>query len=200
MTHDQVTTYRAGPAKSVVLVGLMGAGKSSVGRRVASRLGLPFFDADQEIEAAAGCSIADLFARYGEAAFRDGERRVMARLLAGPLAVIATGGGAFIDPMTRGLIAERALSVWLRADLELLVKRTAGRDHRPLLKAGDPRLILSALIDQRHPIYGQADLVVDSLDQPTDLTVLKVLRAVADHGQSLQSRPKTQELSGNDAS
>ncbi len=182
MTHEQATSFRPGPAKSVVLVGLMGAGKSSVGRRVASRLGLPFFDADQEIEAAAGCSIADLFARYGETAFRDGERRVMARLLAGPLAVIATGGGAFIDHATRALITERALSVWLRADLELLVKRTAGRDHRPLLKEGDPRHILSSLMEQRYPIYGQADLVIDSLDQPTDLTVLKVLQAISDHG------------------
>lgn len=167
------------PPKTIVLVGLMGAGKSSVGRRVASRLGLPFFDADNEIEAAAGCSISDLFARYGEPAFRAGERRVMHRLLAGPRAVIATGGGAFIDSETRALIAEKAISLWLRADLDLLTKRVAGRDHRPLLKGGDPRTILSALIETRHPIYAEADLVVDSVDHPTDVTVTAVLRSLA---------------------
>jgi shikimate kinase len=193
MAPDESPSPAPIPRKSVVLVGLMGAGKSSVGRRVASRLGLPFFDADAEIEAAAGCSISEIFARYGEAAFRDGERRVMARLLAGPRAVIATGGGAFIDPETRALIAERAISVWLRADLELLVKRTAGRDHRPLLKKGDPRHILSVLMEQRYPIYGQADLVVDSLDQPTDITVHAVLQALAEWDEAQQSHVKTQD-------
>ncbi len=167
------------PGRSLVLVGLMGAGKSSVGRRVASRLGMPFYDADHEIELAAGCSISDLFARYGEAAFRSGERRVMHRLLTGPRAVIATGGGAFIDPETRALIAEKGTSIWLRADLEVLTKRVAGRDHRPLLKGGDPRTILSDLMEKRDPIYAEADLVVDSLDQPTDITVAAVLRALA---------------------
>jgi shikimate kinase len=162
----------------------MGAGKSSVGRRVASRLGLPFFDADVEIEAAAGSSISDLFARYGEAAFRDGERRVMRRLLGGPRAVIATGGGAFVDPETRALIAAKAMSIWLRADLDVLTKRVTGRDHRPLLKEGNPRAILSALMEKRHPIYAEADLVVDSLDQPTDLTVVAVLKALAAYSQS----------------
>jgi len=168
------------PSKPVVLVGLMGAGKSSVGRRVANRLGLPFFDADHEIETAAGCSISDLFARYGEPAFRAGERRVVARLLSGHPAVIATGGGAFVDPATRALIAERGISVWLRADLETLVKRTSGRDHRPLLQQGDPREILSGLMNKRYPIYAEADLVVDSLDQPTDITVHAVLRALSE--------------------
>lgn len=166
------------PPKTIVLVGLMGAGKSSVGRRVAGRLGLPFHDADHEIEAAAGCSISDLFARYGEPAFRAGERRVMCRLLSGPRAVIATGGGAFIDPETRALIAEKAISVWLRADLDLLTKRVMGRDHRPLLKEGDPRAILSGLMEKRNPIYAEADLAVDSLDQPTDITVTAVLRSL----------------------
>jgi len=175
--HAQGDAHR----RSIVLVGLMGAGKSSVGRRVASRLGLPFFDADAEIEAAAGCSISDLFARYGEPAFRTGERRVMCRLLDGPRAVIATGGGAFIDPETRALIAERGTSIWLRADLEVLYKRVIGRDHRPLLKAGDPRAILTDLMEKRHPIYAEADLVVESLDQPTDLTVHAVLQALAAH-------------------
>jgi len=166
----------------------MGAGKSSVGRRVASRLGLPFYDADSEIEAAAGCSISDLFARYGEAAFRTGERRVMRRLLDGPRAVIATGGGAFIDGETRALIAERGLSVWLRADIEVLVKRVMGRDHRPLLKEGDPRTILATLMEARHPIYQEADLVVESLDQPTDITVHAVLQALAAYNPSDSAR------------
>lgn len=171
--------YFETPSKTVVLVGLMGAGKSSVGRRVANRLGLPFYDADNEIEAAAGCSISDLFARYGEPAFRAGERRVMGRLLSGPRAVIATGGGAFIDPETRALIAAKAISVWLRADLDLLTKRVTGRDHRPLLKGGDPRTILADLMEKRHPIYAEADLAVDSVDQPTDITVMAVLRSLA---------------------
>ena len=180
MLHEQGSTYPQKPSRPIVLVGLMGAGKSSVGRRVASRLGLPFFDADHEIETAAGCSISDLFARYGEPAFRDGERRVMARLLSSHPAVIATGGGAFIDEQTRALIAERGISVWLRADLDTLVKRTAGRDHRPLLQNGDPRQILTGLMEKRYPIYAGADLVVDSLDQPTDITVHAVLRALAE--------------------
>jgi len=162
----------------------MGAGKSSVGRRVASRLGLPFYDADTEIEAAAGCSISDLFARYGEAAFRAGERRVMRRLLDGARSVIATGGGAFIDPDTRALIAERGISVWLRTDIDVLYKRVAGRDHRPLLKGGDPRAILLGLMETRHPIYQQADLVVESLDQPTDITVQAVLQALSAYSTS----------------
>lgn len=170
--------------RSIVLVGLMGAGKSSVGRRVAARLRLPFYDADAEIEAAAGCSISDLFSRYGEAAFRAGERRVMRRLLDGPRAVIATGGGAFVDAETRAVIAERGISIWLRADLDVLHKRVVGRDHRPLLKEGDPRAILSALMEARHPIYAEADLVVESLDQPTDLTVHAVLRALAAYSPS----------------
>jgi shikimate kinase len=190
MSHEQ------GSARSrpIVLVGLMGAGKSSVGRRVASRLGLPFFDADQEIEAAAGCTISDLFARYGEAAFRDGERRVMARLLSGRRCVIATGGGAFIDDATRALIAERAISVWLRADLDLLVKRTGGRDHRPLLKNGDPRQILAGLMQKRYPVYAEADLAVDSLDQPTDITVNAVLRALAEYSEESQASLSTEKV------
>jgi len=184
MAPDQV----AMPPRTLVLVGLMGAGKSSVGRRVASRLGLPFYDADAEIEAAAGCSISDLFARYGEASFRTGERRVMRRLLGGPRAVIATGGGAFIDPETRALISAQAISVWLRADLNVLEKRVVGRDHRPLLKEGDPRTILSALMEKRHPIYAEADLVVDSLDQPTDLTVSAVLKALTDFVRGMETQ------------
>ncbi len=165
--------------RTVVLVGLMGAGKTCVGRRLAQRLSLPFIDADAEIESAAGCSIGEIFSRYGEPAFRDGERRVVGRLLAGSPAVLATGGGAFMDAETRALIGQKGISVWLRADLEVLFKRTVGRDHRPLLKTGDPRAILQNLIGQRYPVYAQADIVVDSLDQPPDMTVDAVWRALA---------------------
>ena len=160
--------------RTVVLVGLMGAGKSCVGRRLAARLGLDFIDSDVEFEAAAGCSISDYFARHGEAAFRDGERKVIARLMEAKPAILATGGGAFIDEQTRARIKEGAISVWIRADLDLLVKRTSGRDHRPLLKTGDPREILSKLIDARYPIYAEADIIVDSTDEPPEVTVAKI--------------------------
>ncbi len=166
------------PDRTIVLVGLMGAGKSCVARKLAARIGRPYIDADCEIEAAAGCSIAEIFERMGETAFRDGERRVMARLLDGPPAVLAAGGGAFVDPETRALIAAKGVSVWLRADLEVLVKRTAGRAHRPLLNAGDPREVLRRLIEKRHPIYAQANLIVDTSDQAADLTVEQVLAAL----------------------
>src|ERR1043166_3803827 len=127
------------PRKTLVLVGLMGAGKSSVGRRLATRLSLPFVDADQEIEAAAGMTIEEIFGRHGEPAFRDGERRVIARLLDNPVHVLSTGGGAFMDPRTRALIHERATSIWLHAELDELVRRVSRRTDRPLLKGGDPR-------------------------------------------------------------
>ena len=126
-------------ARTIVLVGLMGAGKSCIGRRLAQRLNVPFVDADAEIEQAAGCTVAEIFEKYGEAAFRDGERRVMARLLQGPPTILAAGGGAFMDPVTRKLIREHAVSVWLRADLETLEGRTKGRGHRPLLNGANPR-------------------------------------------------------------
>jgi shikimate kinase len=167
--------------RSIVLVGLMGAGKSCIGRRLALRLGLPFLDADNEIEAAAGCTISEIFARFGEPAFRAGERRVVGRLLNGPRCVLATGGGAFMDPDTRAVIADNGLSVWLRAELDVLVRRTAGRDHRPLLKTGNPREILQNLIEKRYPVYALADVVVDTEDRPPDMTVDRVLTAIAGH-------------------
>lgn len=160
--------------RPIVLIGLMGAGKSCVGRRLAIRLGLDFVDSDIEFETAAGCSISDYFTRHGEAAFRDGERKVIARLMENGPCILATGGGAFIDGETRARIKQSALSVWIRADLDLLVKRTSGRDHRPLLKTGDPREILSRLIDARYPIYAQADIIVDSTDEPPEVTVAKI--------------------------
>ena len=165
--------------RTIVLVGLMGAGKSCIGRRLAARLELAFADADSEIEAAAGCSIEDIFAHHGEAAFRDGERRVIQRLLSGPVQVVSTGGGAFIDARTRAEIRARGISVWLRAELDLLLKRTGRRNNRPLLKRGDPREILGRLIHERYPVYAEADVVVDSVDGPPDVTVERVANAVA---------------------
>jgi shikimate kinase / 3-dehydroquinate synthase len=161
--------------RSIVLVGLMGAGKTSIGRRLAARLGLPFRDADAEIELAAGCTVPELFSRYGERAFRDGERRVIRRLLAGDQQVLAFGGGAFMDPETRAACRADAVSVWLRCPLHTLVRRVSGRDHRPLLADGDASDILQRLIDQRYPIYAEADVIVDCGDESPDTTTSQVL-------------------------
>lgn len=165
--------------KSVVLVGLMGAGKSHIGRRLAQRLKLTFVDADQEIEKAAGRPIEDIFREFGEDEFRQGERRVIARLLDADKIVLATGGGAFMSDETRERILENSISVWLRADLDLLLKRTSRRDNRPLLKTGDPREILQRLIDERYPVYAQADITVDSVDGPGGTTLNRVVDALA---------------------
>lgn len=164
--------------KTIVLVGLMGAGKSSIGRRLAQSLCLPFVDADTEIESAAGLTVEEIFARDGEAAFRSGERRVIARLLDEPIQVLATGGGAFMDPDTRALIRARAISIWLRADIEVLLSRVSRRNNRPLLKNGDPRTVLTQLIEQRYPVYAEADIVVDSLNGPPEATLAKVIEAL----------------------
>jgi shikimate kinase len=165
-------------SRPVVMVGLMGAGKTSIGRRLATRLGVPFVDADAEIEAAAGCTIGEIFEKHGEAAFRDGERRVIARLLDGSPRIIATGGGAYMDASTRAMIRERAISLWLRADLDTLVSRTARRTNRPLLNAGDPKEILDRLMRQRYPVYAEADIIVDSVDCPPEVTMQAVLLAL----------------------
>ena len=167
--------------RTIVLVGLMGSGKTNMGRRLAARLDLPFHDSDAEFESAAGCTITEYFAKHGEPAFRDGERRVIERLLDGPPCILATGGGAFCDPVTRELIKAKATSVWLRAELDLLVKRTAGRDHRPLLKQGNPRDVLARLMEIRHPLYAQADIVVETADVPPEVTMGKVLDALTAH-------------------
>jgi shikimate kinase len=156
----------------------MGAGKTTVGRRLAKALRLPFKDADAEIEVAAGRSVSDIFAERGEAEFRSGERRVISRLLDGPALVLATGGGAFLNPETRRMIRGRAVSVWLRADLDVLVRRTARRDTRPLLRQGDPREILERLARERNPIYAEADLVVDTNEAPHDAAVAAILAAL----------------------
>jgi shikimate kinase len=167
--------------RTLVLVGLMGAGKTNIGRRLAQRLGLGFVDADSEIEAAAGETIEEIFERRGEAAFREGERRVIARLLGNPVHVLATGGGAFMDPETRALIRERGISIWLRADLDLLHQRVSRRSNRPLLKQGNPREILSRLIEQRYPVYAEADVTVDTVDGPPEATLERVMAALEQH-------------------
>jgi shikimate kinase len=177
------------PSKTIVLVGLMGAGKSCIGKRLAVRLGVRFVDADQEIEQAAGCSVAEIFARHGEAAFRDGERRVIARLLGEPPHVLATGGGAFMDPRTRSVVRERAISVWLRAELDLLLRRVSRRNDRPLLQVADPRGRLAELMTQRYPVYGEADITVDSADGPPEVTLERVVASLDAY---LAAEPATQ--------
>ena len=179
------------PRRTIVLVGLMGAGKTKIGRRLAARLNLPFFDSDTEIEAAAGETIEEIFRNRGEAVFRDGERRVIARLLAQPVHVLATGGGAFMDPETRAVIARCGVSVWLRADLDVLLARVARRTNRPLLQQSDPRTVLAELIERRHPIYAEADLTIDSGDGPLELTTTRVIAALA--GSERASRPPNPE-------
>jgi shikimate kinase len=168
--------------KTVVLVGMMGAGKSSVGRRLAHALGVPFRDADAEVETAAGCSVNDIFERYGEAAFRAGERKVVARLLAEPPHVLATGGGSFADDETRERIKKDAISVWLKADIDLLLDRVGRKDTRPLLKNGDPRATLERLMGERADIYCQADIVVESGAGPHGEVVRRILAALAERG------------------
>ena len=167
------------PPRSIVLVGLMGAGKTAIGRRLAVRLGLPFRDSDAEIEAAAGRSVAEMFSQFGEPHFRAGERRVVRRLLEGPPLVLATGGGAFMDPATRAAIRQRAVSIWLRATLPVLLRRVALRRNRPLLANGDQAAILAGLMRQRHPIYAEADIVVDCGDDAPDQMTGRVAAALA---------------------
>lgn len=172
---DELTTRIERP---VVLVGLMGAGKSTVGRRLASMMGRDFVDADDAIEAAAQRSIPEIFEEFGEAYFRDGERRVIARLMEDHRGVIATGGGAFIDPETRALILEQGIAVWIDCDIDTLVERTSRRDHRPLLKTGDPREILTRLLDERRPAYSQAHVRVESEDGPHAETAQAILHGI----------------------
>lgn len=164
--------------KPIVLVGLMGVGKSTVGRRLATRLGLPFVDADTEIESAAGMTIAEIFDKFGEAHFRDGERRVIARLIDGTPKVIATGGGAFINDTTRALILDQAVAVWLNADPDILADRVSRRDTRPLLRGKNPREVLGDLARVRNPIYAQAPIHVASNRAPHEATVGAILKAL----------------------
>lgn len=168
--------------KTIVLVGMMGAGKSTVGRRLALRLNLPFVDADTEIETAAGMSISEMFELHGEAHFRDGERRVIARLMEcdGGRKVIATGGGAFCDPGTRALILERGIAIWLDSDIDTLLERTSRKDNRPLLRQGNPRETLERLREERRPAYAQAPIHVVSSNGPKGRTVASVLKGIGE--------------------
>jgi shikimate kinase len=171
---------RPTPDRSIVLVGLMGVGKSTVGRRLARRLGLAFVDSDEEIERAAVHTIPEIFDRFGEAGFRDGERRVLRRLIEGEPKVIATGGGAFMDSETRALILERCVAVWLEAELETLAQRVRRRGHRPLLAGRDPLPLLHALAAARNPVYAEAHLRVRSAAGPHERTVERILDALAE--------------------
>ncbi|MBU6449649.1 MAG: shikimate kinase, partial [Rhodospirillales bacterium] len=181
--------------RSIVLVGLMGAGKTAIGKRLAALLGLPFYDADEEIERAAGMSIAEMFKAHGEAAFRAGEKRVIQRLLGNGRIVLATGGGAFMDAETRASIRETATSVWLRCPVPVLVQRTAGRTHRPLLNAGNPAEILERLSAARGPVYALADIIVDGSEDPPHVTTANVARAIEAY-----EPPRRVEVTLSDAS
>jgi len=166
-------------SRPIVLVGLMGAGKTTVGRRLARRLGWPFRDADHAVEQAAGRTVAEIFEDFGETAFRDGERKVIARLIEEePRMVLALGGGAFVDPDTRALVKARALSIWLKADLDTLMGRVSRRDTRPLLKADDPRAVMAELMRAREPLYAQADLSIDSDAESHEVTVQSIVTAL----------------------
>lgn len=178
-------------ARTITLVGLMGVGKSSVGRRLANALDMPFRDADAEVETAAGRSIPEIFADLGEAAFREGERRVIARLLDEPPHVLATGGGAFMNAETRALIKARSISVWLKADLEVLARRVGRKDNRPLLAGKDPMEVLKAQAEARYPIYAEADVTVETGDTAHHVTVDQVIRALTAY---LEARAPAQEV------
>lgn len=161
--------------RSLVLIGLMGAGKSAIGRRVAALIDMPFVDADTEIEQAAGKSIADIFKDHGEASFRDGEVKVIERLLNDGPMVLATGGGAFMNETTRRNIARLGISLWLKADIDVLMERVGRRDHRPLLRTADPKAVMLGLMEERYPVYAAADITVQSRDVPHEVIVDEIL-------------------------
>ena len=167
--------------RSVALIGMMGAGKSSIGRRLAVRLGIPFTDADAEIVAAAGMTIAEIFAAHGEPYFRSGEARVIARLLEGSSQVLATGGGSFMNPVTQAVIRRKAVSIWLKADYDVLLRRVRRRSDRPMLSTEDPEATLRRLLTEREPVYALADLTILSRDVPHDTIVSEILIALAGH-------------------
>lgn len=179
--------------KTVALVGLMGAGKSTVGRRMAASLGVDFVDADDEIVIAAGRSIKDIFQERGEEEFRAGERRVIARLLEQKPQILATGGGAFMNPLTRIILREKAITVWLRADIDTLMHRVSRRNERPLLQTENPRQTMIDLMHSRYPVYEQADLIVDSVDGPHSITVNNVIAALKDYGEVFEQQEDNNE-------
>jgi shikimate kinase len=178
LNDDRIAAFSRRLDRPVVLVGLMGSGKSTVGRKLAGLLGKPFVDADEAIEAAAQMSIAEIFAQFGEPYFRDGERRVIARLMDEQQGVIATGGGAFVNPETRALILERGIAVWIDCPIETLVERTARKNTRPLLQNGNPREILTRLHTERQPFYAQAPIHVTSAHGPHSDTALAIIGAI----------------------
>jgi shikimate kinase len=184
--RDDTTTAEAAAdvrrllgARSLVMVGLMGCGKSSVGRRLASRLSLPFVDADDEIEKAADKTIPEIFAAHGEAYFREGERKVIRRLLDGGPQVLATGGGAYMNAETRSNIRNAGIAIWLKAELPLLMRRVMRRDNRPLLKTEDPEATMRRLMDARYPIYAEADLTIESREVQHDVVVTEIIEALS---------------------
>ena len=182
ISTDAVARIAARITRPVVLVGMMGVGKTTVGRKLAAMIDAPFIDADEEIERAAQMTIPEIFAAYGEPYFRDGERRVIARLVGAggevDRKVLATGGGAFVDPVTRGLILDRGISVWLDSDVDTLVERVGRKNNRPLLRDGNPREILARLRDERRPAYEQAAIHITSGQQPHQITAMKILKAI----------------------
>lgn len=179
---DNAELVAALSGRSIVMVGLMGCGKSAIGKRLAQRLSLPFVDADEEIERAAAKSVNEIFSDHGEGHFRDGERRVIARLMANGPQVLATGGGAFMNEQTRAKIKETGISIWLRADLPVLMRRVSKRDTRPLLKTGDPEQVMRNLIKTRYPVYAEADVAVESRDVPHDVIVDEIIAALLQSG------------------
>jgi len=190
-TADDIKGKLAG--RSIVLVGLMGCGKSSIGKRLAARLCMPFVDADEEIEAVAAKSISEIFADHGEEFFRDRERKVIARLLSQGPQILATGGGAYMHPDTRAAISANGISIWLKADLAVLMRRVSKRDTRPLLKTANPEATMKKLMDARYPVYAQADIIVESRDEPHDVLVNEVIERVrarfAQEAQSASAAP-----------
>ena len=174
----EVRVARLLAGRTIVMVGMMGAGKSSIGRRLAARLGLPFIDADAEIEQAANATISEIFETHGEAYFRDGERRVIQRLLDGTPKVLATGGGAFISPETRAAIRAAGVSIWLKADRDLILQRVKRRSNRPLLKTAEPEAVVDRLLAERNPVYAEADIHIQSRDVAHDVVIDDILAAL----------------------
>lgn len=192
--NDKIALIRAHiGTSSVVLIGLMGAGKTAIGRRLAQRLGLEFVDADNEIEIAAGKSISDIFAEHGEKHFRRGEEKVIGRLLKNGPQVLATGGGAYMGEATRTNIREYGVAVWLKGSLDILMGRVKRRDHRPLLKTDDPEAVMKKLMDERYPVYAEADITVQSRDVPHDIIVGEIIKALASCPALSGKREKTSQ-------
>lgn len=181
-TTHKTADIRVNLTKPIVLVGLMGVGKSTVGRRLAARLGLPFVDSDEEIAAAAGMAPGELFDNYGESHFRDGERRVVARLIDGTVKVIATGGGVFVNDETRAMLLKESIPVWLDADLDVLAERVSRRDTRPLVRGGDPRAALARLAEERNALYAEAPIKVQSDVGAHEATVDRIIQALGECG------------------